>query len=77
MACRREFCFSLKVGDFEMSLGTVGTGDRRARPSKMQSETKPFIFPKAKVAPGSISAEEMLGWWQFGWRGIGYWGGDC
>ena len=32
LACRREFCFSLKVGDFEMSLGAGGTGDRKARP---------------------------------------------
>ena len=39
----------------------------------MQSETEPFIFPKAKAASGSLSAEERLGWRQFGWGGIGYW----
>ena len=77
LACRREFCFSLKVGDFEMSLGTGGTGDRRARPStKMQWETKPCVFPEAKAAPGGFSGEERLGWRQFGWAGFGCWGRD-
>ena len=38
----------------------------------MQSETKPFIFPKA--APGGFSGEERLGWRQFGLGSIGYWG---
>ena len=37
----------------------------------MQSETEPFIFPKAKAASGSLSAEERLGWRQFGWGVLG------
>ena len=49
---------------------------RQESQTKMQSETEPFIFPKAKAASGSLSAEERLGWRQFGWGGIGYWGGD-
>ena len=32
MADKHEFSFSLKVGDFEMSLGAGGKGDRKARP---------------------------------------------
>ena len=51
----------------------LGLGQKK---KKMQSETKPFIFPKAKVATGGFSGEERLGWRQFGWGGIGYWGGD-
>ena len=47
LACRREFCFSLKVGDFEMSLGTVGTGDRRARP-KCNRKRNPSYFRRQR-----------------------------
>ena len=32
LACKREFSFSLKVGDFEISLGAGGKSDREARP---------------------------------------------
>ena len=44
LACRREFCFSLKVGDFEMSLGT---GDRRARP-KCNRKRNPSYFRRQR-----------------------------
>ena len=47
LACRREFCFSLKVGDFEMSLGTVGTGDRRARP-RCNRKRNPAYFQRQR-----------------------------
>ena len=47
LACRREFCFSLKVGDFEMSLGTVGTGDRRARP-RCNRKRNPAYFRRQR-----------------------------
>ena len=47
LACRREFCFSLKVEDFEMSLGTVGTGDRRARP-KCNRKRNPSYFRRQR-----------------------------
>ena len=45
LACGREFCFSLKVGDsFEMSLGT---GDRRARP-KCSRKRNPSYFRRQR-----------------------------
>ena len=45
LACGREFCFSLKVGDsFEMSLGT---GDRRARP-KCNRKRNPSYFRRQR-----------------------------
>ena len=64
LACRREFCFSLKVGDFEMSLGTVGTGDRRARPRcnrkrnpsyfRRQRRRREAFLEKRSLAGGSL-----------------------
>ena len=64
LACGREFCFSLKMGD-------VACNRRQEGQTKMQSETEPFLFPEAEAASGSLSAEERLDWRQFGWGGIG------
>ena len=64
LACGREFCFSLKMGD-------VACNRRQEGQTKMQSETEPFLFPEAEAASGSLSAEERLDWRQFGWGSIG------
>ena len=64
LACGREFCFSLKMGD-------VACNRRQEGQTKMQLETEPFLFPEAGAASGSLSAEERLDWRQFGWGGIG------
>ena len=47
LACKREFRFSLKVGDFEMSLGAGGTGDRIARP-RCNRKRNPAYFRRQR-----------------------------
>ena len=47
LACKREFRFSLKVGDFEMSLGAGGTGDRKARP-RCNRKRNPAYFRRQR-----------------------------
>ena len=47
LACKREFRFSLKVGDFEMSLGAGGASDRKARP-RCNRKRNPAYFRRQK-----------------------------
>ena len=47
LACKREFRFSLKVGDFKMSLGAGGTGDRKARP-RCNRKRNPAYFRRQR-----------------------------
>ena len=47
MACKREFSFSLKVGDFEISLGAGGKSDREARPRCIRKQN-PAYFRRQK-----------------------------
>ena len=47
LACKREFRFSLKVGDFEMLLGAGGTGDRKARP-RCNRKRNPAYFRRQR-----------------------------
>ena len=47
LACKRDFRFSLKVGDFKMSLGAGGTGDRKARP-RCNRKRNPAYFRRQR-----------------------------
>ena len=47
LACKRDFRFSLKVGDFEMLLGAGGTGDRKARP-RCNRKQNPAYFRRQR-----------------------------
>ena len=65
LACKREFRFSLKVGDFKMSLGAGGTGDRKARPRcnrrqrQRQRRRRKAFLEKRGLAGGSLVEGEL------------------
>ena len=61
LACKREFRFSLKVGDFKMSLGAGGTGDRKARPrcNRRQRRRRKAFLEKRGLAGGSLVEGEL------------------
>ena len=59
LACGREFCFSLKVGDsFEMSLVT---GDRRAKPKSNRKRNPSYFRRQRRRREAFLQKRDLTG----------------
>ena len=58
IGCGREFCFSLKVGDFEMLLVT---GDRRARPKCNRKRNSTYFRRQRRRREAFLQKRDLTG----------------
>ena len=61
MACKREFSFSLKVGDFEMSLGAGGKSDREARPRCIRKQNPAYFRRQRRRRKAFLEKKGLAG----------------
>ena len=61
MACKHEFGFSLKVGDFEMSLEAGGKSDREARPRCIRKQNPAYFRRQRRRRKAFLEKKGLAG----------------